>query len=146
NRSMSPFRCELNGRLASAEELRHPVLTNFGHFSSMKVRDGCVQGLHLHLERLAQATLELFGTALDLQQVRGWMRQALAGAPTTATLRVNVFARGLDRSRLDRVVDPDVLVTTSPASAAPPRPMRVRSAAYHRDAPHIKHVGTFGLF
>src|SRR5690606_169811 len=99
-----------------------------------------------HLERLAQATLELFGTALDLQQVRGWMRQALAGAPTTATLRVNVFARGLDRSRLDRVVDPDVLVTTSPASAAPPRPMRVRSAAYHRDAPHIKHVGTFGLF
>jgi branched-subunit amino acid aminotransferase/4-amino-4-deoxychorismate lyase len=143
---MTTFRCELNGRPASADDLRHPLLTNFGHFSSMQVRDGCVQGRDLHLERLAHATLDLFDHPLDLVRTRDWMRQALDGAPAAATLRVNVFARGLDRTRLDRAVEPDVLVTTTPASPALARPVRVRSAAYQRDAPHIKHVGTFGLF
>ena len=143
---MPSFRCELNGRPASADDLRHPLLTNFGHFTSMQVRDGSVQGLDLHLERLAQATLDLFDHPLDLARTREWMRKALAGVPVPATLRVNVFARALDRTRLDRAVKPDVLVTTSPASSAMTRPVRVRSAAYQRDAPHIKHVGTFGLF
>jgi branched-subunit amino acid aminotransferase/4-amino-4-deoxychorismate lyase len=143
---MNPHRCELNGQRASAEDLRHPLLTNYGHFTSMQVRDGCVQGLDLHLERLARATLELFGHDLDPVQTRDWMRHALAGTPTAATLRVNVFARALDRRQLDRPVEPDVLVTTSAASLAAPPPPRVGSARYRRDAPHIKHVGTFGLF
>ena len=142
---MDAFRSELNGRAARAEDLRHPLLTNFGHFSAMQVRDGCVQGLDLHLERLAHATLDLFGHPLDLARTRAWMRQASDGAGA-ATLRVNVFSRGLDRARLDRVVEPDVLVTTSPPGRLVARPVRVRSAAYQRDAPHIKHVGTFGLF
>lgn len=143
---MSPHRCELNGRPASAADLRLPLLTNYGHFTSMQVRDGCVQGLDLHLDRLARATLELFGHELDPAQTRDWMRHALAGTSAAATLRVNVFARALDRRRLDLAVAPDVLVTTSPASVTTPSPPRVRSVTYRRDAPHIKHVGTFGLF
>lgn len=143
---MSPHRCELNGQPASAEDLRLPLLTNYGHFTSMQVRDGCVQGLDLHLDRLARATLELFGDGLDTARTRDWMRHALAGTPAATTLRVNVFARGLDRTRLDHAAAPDVLVTTSPASVDAPVPPRVRSMTYRRDAPHIKHVGTFGLF
>lgn len=143
---MDALRSELNGRTARVDDLRHPLLTNFGHFSSMQVRDGCVQGLDLHLERLAHATLDLFGHPLDLDRTRGWMRQALDGMAAAATLRVNVFSRSLDRARLDRVVEPDVLVTISPPAARAVRPLRVRSTVYQRDAPHIKHVGTFGLF
>lgn len=143
---MNPFRCELNGCPASADDLRLPLLTNYGHFSSMQAREGCVQGLDLHLDRLARATLELFGQPLDLAKVRGWMGQVLAVAPPVATLRVNVFSRDLDRARLDRAASPDVLVTASPASGVAASRPRVRSVTYQRDAPHIKHVGTFGLF
>lgn len=143
---MNPHCCELNGQPASAEDLRHPLLTNYGHFTLMQVRDGCVLGLDLHMDRLARATLELFGNVLDPVLTREWMRHALASTPATTALRVNVFARRLDRTRLDHGVAPDVLVTTSPASVTTPAPPRVRSVTYRRDAPHIKHVGTFGLF
>jgi branched-subunit amino acid aminotransferase/4-amino-4-deoxychorismate lyase len=138
--------CELNGRAAGVDDLRHLVLDNYGHFTSMRVQDGCVQGLDLHLDRLAGATLELFGTPLDRTRTREWMRQAIARVAGPTTLRVNVFSRALDRARLDRAVEPDVLVTTSPAPAPVLASARVRSVAWLRDAPHIKHVGTFGLF
>ena len=138
--------CELNGRAAEADDLRHLVLDNYGHFTSMRVQGGCVQGLDLHLERLARATLELFGKPLDLARTRDWMRQAIARDAGPTTLRVNVFSRALDRARLDRAVEPDVLVTTSPAPAPGLASARVRSVAWLRDAPHIKHVGSFGQF
>jgi branched-subunit amino acid aminotransferase/4-amino-4-deoxychorismate lyase len=138
--------CELNGRAAGVDDLRHLVQDNYGHFTSMRAQDGCVQGLDLHLQRLAGATLELFGRPLDLALARGWMRQAIARDDGPTTLRVNVFSRALDRARLDRAVEPDVLVTTSPAPAPTLASARVRSVAWLRDVPHIKHVGSFGLF
>ncbi|RYD16671.1 MAG: aminodeoxychorismate lyase [Lysobacteraceae bacterium] len=143
---MNARRCELNGRAAGVDDLRHLVLDNYGHFTSMRAQGGCVQGLDLHLERLSSATLELFGTPLDRTRTRDWMRQAVAQAAGPTTLRVNVFSRALDRARLDRAVEPDVLVTTSPAPAPTLASARVRSVAWLRDAPHIKHVGSFGLF
>jgi len=138
-------RIQLNGRPADVADLRTPALLNYGHFTSMQVSRGRVRGLDLHLERLRHATLELFGTALDLDATRGWMRQ-VAGTSGTCTLRVNVFSRALHRDRLAMPAAPDVLVSAVPARALVPTPLRVRSAHYRREAPHIKHVGTFGLF
>ena len=137
---------ELNGAKAGVDALRHAVLTNYGHFTSMQVRDGSVRGLDLHLDRLARATSELFGSVLDLDRVRAWMRQAIGGSSLPLSLRVQVFARALDRDHLDRPVAPDVLVLTTPARTMETTPLRVRSVRYQREAPHIKHVGTFGLF
>ena len=139
-------RIELNGGTAEVGDLRHVLLTNYGHFTSMQVRDGSVRGLDLHLDRLARATLELFGNVLDLDLTRRWMRQALGDSGMPLSLRVQVFARALDRDHLDRPAVPDVLVATAPPRALEPVPLRVRSIRYQREAPHIKHVGTFGLF
>ncbi len=139
------LRIELNGRPASAADLRTPALLNYGHFTSMQVQQGRVRGLDLHLDRLQRATRELFGRTLDLDATRGWMRR-VAGTGDALTLRVNVFARTLDRDRLTTPVAPDVLVSAAPARAIASMPLRVRSVRYQRDAPHIKHVGTFGLF
>jgi branched-subunit amino acid aminotransferase/4-amino-4-deoxychorismate lyase len=137
---------ELNGAVADVDALRQAILTNYGHFTSMQVRDGSVRGLDLHLDRLARATFELFGSALDPDRVRTWMRQAIGGNDMPLSLRVQVFARTLDREHLDRSVVPDVLVATAPARTLETTPLRVRSVRYQREAPHIKHVGTFGLF
>jgi branched-subunit amino acid aminotransferase/4-amino-4-deoxychorismate lyase len=44
----------------------------------------------------------------------------------------------------DRTVEPRVLVTTRPAGADNPTPMRVKSVRFHRDLAEVKHVGLFG--
>ncbi len=49
-------RVELNGAAASVEDLRPFVLTNYGHFSALRVQDGAVRGLDLHLDRIEAAT------------------------------------------------------------------------------------------
>ncbi len=138
-------RIEINGQPAGFDDLRLLAVQNYGHFTSMQVRDGGVQGLDLHLARLRQATRELFDHDLDAGQVRDWMRR-LAGIAPAQSLRVSVFSRAFDRDRPARPVLPDVLVSAAPARDFDPAPLRVRSQRYQRDAPHIKHAGTFGLF
>jgi len=136
----------LNGEPASADDLRHLVQTNYGHFTAFRVEDGKVRGLDLHLDRLQHATRELFGSELDRERVRGYLRQAVAGEARELSVRVNVFARALDRERLDQAVEADVLVIVAPASSRAATPVRVKSFRYARDLPSIKHVGTFPLF
>jgi 4-amino-4-deoxychorismate lyase len=139
-------RVEVNGAPASAEDLRHLVQTNYGHFSAMRVENGGVRGLDLHLARVEAATLELFGSALDRERVRSCLRHAIAGSSAPLALRVNIFSRALNRDRLVEPVEADILVTILPASRAPAPPLRVKSFAFTRTLPHVKHVGTFALF
>ena len=47
------------------DALRALALSNYGHFTSMQVRNGAVQGRELHVRRLEDATQALFGTPLD---------------------------------------------------------------------------------
>jgi 4-amino-4-deoxychorismate lyase len=143
--SDSADRIELNGSPVQIEDLRALVQTNYGHFTAMRVEDGGVRGLDLHLARLDASTRALFGAPLEPARVRACLRHIVADA-RALSLRINVFARGLDRDRLDRVVAPDVLVMAAAARPADVTPMRVKSFVYARDAANIKHVGTFPLF
>lgn len=143
---MNGQRSELNGSAASIDDLRTLALINYGHFTSMQVHDGCVRGLDLHLRRLDRSTRELFGHPLDVDATRGYMRRMVGDVAGPLSLRINVFSRELDRDRLAVPAQPDVLVTVSAARTLVPNPLRVRSVRYERESPHIKHVGTFGLF
>jgi branched-subunit amino acid aminotransferase/4-amino-4-deoxychorismate lyase len=137
-------RIELNGRTPAEAELSFLAQVNYGHFTSMQVRDRAVRGLGRHLERLAFATRELFGSELDLGQTRGWIRQLLDDAP--ASLRVTVFSTALNSQPAGQALQPDVLVAASASRVGRKEPLRLQSIVYERDLPHIKHVGTFGLF
>ena len=139
---MTP-RTEINGETADAESLAFLAQVNYGHFTSMQVREGGVRGLDLHLDRLAAATVRLFGRPLDRTQVRTWLRQAVGGG--SASARITVYSRQLDRARLEQPVDVDVLVATTPARDPDATPLRVRSIEHARVLPAIKHVGTFEL-
>jgi branched-subunit amino acid aminotransferase/4-amino-4-deoxychorismate lyase len=143
---MSSARSELNGGEVGIDDLRTLALLNYGHFTSMQVRDGCARGLDLHLQRLDHSTRELFGCPLDIQAVRGYMRRVIGSNPASLSLRINIFSRHLDRDRLTTPALPDVLVTATAAREMPATPLRVKSVRYERESPHIKHVGTFGLF
>lgn len=134
-----------NGQPADAAALG-AALVNYGHFTSLQVRGHAVQGLDLHLQRLAHATQVLFGSVLDERQVQRWMAQALQQAGVAdASLRVTVFSSGFDFRNPLSVVPVDVLVAVSaPVRLSAPR--AVCSVRYQRELPALKHVGTFGLF
>ncbi|MDQ1063336.1 aminotransferase [Stenotrophomonas rhizophila] len=135
-----------NGHRASADDLAG-ALVNYGHFTSLQVRGGAVQGLDLHLRRLRQGTEELFGSTLDGTQVQAWIAHALqAEGRVDASVRVTVFSQVFDFRQPLQVVPVDVLVAVSAPVTLPATARRVRSVVYQRELPHLKHVGTFPLF
>ena len=137
----------LNGVPASADDLRLPLANNYGHFTALRVERGTVRGLDLHLQRLQQGTRELFGSDLDTQQVRDWLRAAVGAELRELSVRINVFSRRFDRAHPAAPAVPDVLIAVAAAAPAPPpAPLRLKSYTYQRELPHIKHVGTFPLF
>ncbi len=140
------IRVSLNGSAVDEAAWRSLALTNYGHFTSLLASDQAVQGLDLHLQRLADATHELFGTTLDLVQTREWMREAIGEGADSQSMRVTVFSRAFNRERPADPCDADVLIAATSFEAHAATPVSVATARYQRDAPHIKHVGTFGLF
>ncbi|MGV8960679.1 MAG: aminotransferase class IV family protein [Stenotrophomonas sp.] len=135
-----------NGHEATAADLA-AALTNYGHFTSMQVRGGAVQGLELHVQRLQQGTRELFASELDEAQLRGWMRSALDVCQLVdASLRITVLSRQFDFRQPLRPVPADVLVSVAAPVPATDTARALCSVAYSREMPHLKHVGTFALF
>ncbi|WP_419703580.1 aminotransferase class IV [Promicromonospora sp. NFX87] len=120
------MRIETDGRPATAAEL----FSTYGHFTAMQVRDGGVQGLSNHLDRLDTAHRELFGRDLPGDRVRELVRHALAG---TADASVRVLLRDAER----------VSVSVAEPHRPPAVPQRLRSVQYLRPFPHLKHLGSF---
>ncbi|HVT31270.1 MAG TPA: aminotransferase class IV family protein [Rhodanobacteraceae bacterium] len=141
-----PDRVELNGRAATADDLRCLALMNYGHFTSLRVEDGAVRGLDLHLDRLDKATRALLGVPLDPEFVRTRMRGALRGDAGTCAMRVTVFSKELRRDLPSASAAPDVLVSLSAARSGPSAPLRLKTFRYERAFPEIKHVATFPLY
>lgn len=137
----------LNGQPATADDLRALALSNYGHFTSMQVRDGAVRGLDLHLQRLKSATRELFDTTLDESRVREGLAAACdAAGMRDASVRITVFSRAFDHGRPDAAVPIDLLVSLSPPREASDRTDWVKAYPFERAFPQVKHVGTFPLF
>lgn len=120
------MRIETDGHPATAAEL----FSTYGHFTAMQVRDGGVQGLSNHLDRLDAAHRELFGRQLPGERVRDLVRHALAD---TADASVRVLLRDAER----------VSVSVAEPRQSPAAPQRLRSVQYLRPFPHLKHLGSF---
>jgi branched-subunit amino acid aminotransferase/4-amino-4-deoxychorismate lyase len=125
---------EIDGREATADQLRAFALGGYGHFTAMQVRNGRARGLDLHLARLTAGNRELFDAALDTAAVCDHIRHALGGTGD-ASVRVYVCELG------DR---PSVIVTVRPPGGMPDGPWKLRSVPYQRAVAHIKRVGDFG--
>ncbi|WP_214416257.1 aminotransferase class IV family protein [Sphaerisporangium fuscum] len=132
---------EINGRLATVDDLRHTALRGYGHFTAMQVRDRRVRGLDLHLSRLRNATRELFDRDLDTELVRARVRHALEGEDGDASVRVYVY--GHDLPVWDEV-EPQIMVSVRPPTEPPSTPRGLWPAPFQREAAHLKHIGGFG--
>jgi branched-subunit amino acid aminotransferase/4-amino-4-deoxychorismate lyase len=127
---------EIDGHAPTVEQLTHPALVNYGHFTAMQVRGGRVRGRDLHLARLDAANRELFDAPLAGDRVRDLIRHALDGAED-ASVRVHAFRPNDDG-------EVSIMVTVRPPAQMPGRPLRLRSVLYQRPVAHIKHAGGFG--
>jgi branched-subunit amino acid aminotransferase/4-amino-4-deoxychorismate lyase len=129
-----PAHIEIDGTAAADPELLATLMTGFGHYTAMQVRDGRVKGLALHLDRLDWSTRELFDRELDGKRVRDLISGALATAGRRdASVRVYVYP-GVRT----------VVTVADPAPDGPGAPQRLTTVDYWRPAPHIKHLGGFG--
>lgn len=141
---MWPPRWTLNGETATLEAIASLAGNNYGHFTALQARAGLIQAWPLHLARLQAATRELFGKELAAEPLRAWLHDALRGQD--AAVRISVFSRAFDRDRPSRAATPDLLIALHPPRVRSTGPLRVCSVVHQREAPHIKHLGSFGLF
>jgi branched-subunit amino acid aminotransferase/4-amino-4-deoxychorismate lyase len=130
------IRLEIDGLAPTPEQLYHPALVNYGHLTALQVRSGRVQGLDLHLNRLASASLALFDTPLEPSRARSLLRHAVRDVPDAA-VRVNVYRPTPDGPL-------SVLVAVREPTHPSPTPLRLMSVPYARTVAHIKHLGGFG--
>lgn len=127
---------EIDGTAPTTGQLRALALGGYGHFTAMQIRDRRVRGLDLHLTRLSEANIELFGTGLDRELVTERIRHALG--PDTADASVRVYVQ-----RPDPDLAHVMTVTVRPA-AQMAESMSLQSVPYQRSVAHIKHLGDFG--
>ncbi|MDQ4092072.1 MAG: aminotransferase class IV family protein [Actinomycetota bacterium] len=138
---------ELNGVPANLDQLQVLALTNYGHFTSMRVDNQRVRGLSLHLERLMRDCRQVFAADLDADRIRHLIRHALVDVIQPVGVRVTVFDPALELGHPGADAQPQVLVTTRSAAHTPLPALpalSLQSATYRRDMPDIKHVGLFG--
>ncbi|MER7946959.1 aminotransferase class IV [Streptomyces sp. NPDC096079] len=129
-----PAHIEVDGTPAADPQLLATLMSGFGHFTAMQVRNGRAKGLTLHLDRLDRSTRELFGRELDGERVRALVTGALTNAGRRdASVRVYVYP-GVRT----------VVTVADPAPDRPGAPQRLTTVDYWRPAPHIKHLGGFG--
>lgn len=135
----------IDGVPATADDLAHPAMVNYGAYTSFAVQNGGARGLDRHLTRLREAALELFGEAVDDAQARVWMLQAL-GDRTDAWLRISLFAPEIGVRTPDWTGRPRMMVGVfPPATPLSDQPLRLQPQAYTRESAHLKHAATFGL-
>jgi branched-subunit amino acid aminotransferase/4-amino-4-deoxychorismate lyase len=136
---------QIDGEPASVEALAPVLMSNYGAFTSMQVEDGAVRGLDLHLDRLEHEALTLFGVAVPEARLRERMRAALAGQEGRRSLRVQLFLETITLRVPDAMGEPSVLTVMSDPANPLCDPLRLQTQDYAREAPDLKHNGTFGL-
>jgi branched-subunit amino acid aminotransferase/4-amino-4-deoxychorismate lyase len=121
---------EVNGREADQAAVSLLDHEGWGHFTAMQVRSGRARGLDLHLARLEAAHHDVYGRALDGQEVRARIRHAL-GDRLDASVRVYGYWAGL-------------IVTVRDPQDTPRRPHSMTALQFQRPLARLKHVGSWG--
>lgn len=134
---------QLNGAPATPADLQALALTNYGHFTSIRVDEGRARGLSLHLERLVRDCRTVFGAELDSGHVLNLAARAALGMTGSFVIRVTVFDPEINLGNPGANATPHILVTTRPVATAVQPPLRVQARTFLRELPAVKHTGLF---
>lgn len=131
----------INGTPARAGDLSPIAFAGFAHFTAMQIRNGSVKALDLHLARLRNASMDLFGAAPNDELIIDSIRSALRTGPQGLSLTVTAFAPEGEFTTESFGSEPSVLVRTSLPSDGPQGPMKLWITEHERHMARIKHVG-----
>lgn len=131
----------LNGQPATSVDLAPLAFAGFAHFTAMQVRDRAVRGLDLHLNRLREASLTLFGCALPDPIILDHLGTAINAGPEDSSVTLYVTSR--PGEFMPAGSDPvlDVLVRVTDPVTPPPGPLALDVVPHQRHLPAVKHVG-----
>lgn len=131
----------LNDGPARGRDLAPLAFAGFAHFTALQVRARRIKGLDLHLARLRNASIDLFGRAPSNDSVTRSIRRAIEDGPQDQSLTVTVFSPEGEFSVGSSDTEPSILVRTGPPSDGPKGPLRLSVVEHERYLPTIKHVG-----
>lgn len=131
----------INAEPVHSADLVPLAFAGFAHFTAMQVRDRKVKGMDLHLTRLREASITLFGKALADEQILQGMRRAIAEGPADMSLTATVYAPHGEFTARSLGAQPAILVRTGLPSDGPGGPVRLAVARHERHLAAIKHVG-----
>lgn len=117
------------------------AFSGFAHFTAMQVRDRQVKALDLHLARLREASIGLFGAALSDETIRSGIRSAIDQGPPDMSLTATVYPPGREFTADGMGAEPCILIRTAPPSDGPAGPVRLMVVEHERHLAAIKHVG-----
>lgn len=138
---MNSFVAQRNGRPVEVRDLTPLAFAGYAHFTAMQVRDGGIRGLDLHLDRLRDASVRMFGRALPDERVRAYLRTALANGPADLSLTATVYSPAGEFTVAGTDVEPEMLIRTGPPSSGPDGPLALAAIEHERTLPSVKHVG-----
>lgn len=134
----------IDGQPVGASALNPLAFAGFAHFTAMQVRGSRIKALDLHLQRLRDASLELFNRAPDDALLRSYIRTATEEGASDLSLTVTVFSLHGEFTAASMDVEPAVFVRTAPPSDGPQGPLRLSVIEHERPLAAIKHVGEIG--
>ncbi|ALS63131.1 branched-chain amino acid aminotransferase [Pandoraea norimbergensis] len=132
---------------ATAADLTPLAFAGYAHFTAMQIRDGGVRGLDLHLARLRQASLQMFGQALSDERIKHALRAALRAGPAEMSLVATVYSPAGEFTVAGAEAVPGLLVRTGPAwtgltgKAGASGLLSLATFEHERVLPELKHVG-----
>ena len=138
---MTFFTVQHEGGPAPAAQLAPLAFAGYAHFTAMQVRAGQVRGLDLHLQRLRDASMALYGRAPADDHVRDCLRAALGGGPADVSLTATVYSPAGEFTVAGPDAAPAVLIRSSAPSSGPAGPLRLAAFEHERVLPTFKHVG-----
>ncbi|WP_312592956.1 aminotransferase class IV family protein [Stutzerimonas nitrititolerans] len=140
----NPYPLFINGQPVTASQLNPLAFAGFAHFTAMQVRNAKIKALDLHLDRLRNASLDLFGRAPSDELLRSYIRMAVQEGARDQSMTVTVFSPHGEFTADSMDVEPEVLVRTAAPSDGPKGPLRLSAIAHQRPLAAIKHVGEVG--
>ncbi|NUO76106.1 MAG: aminotransferase class IV family protein [Lysobacter sp.] len=137
----SRYVIQRNGHDAETDALAPLAFAGYAHFTAMQVRDRKVRGLDLHLDRLRNASMRMFGNTLPDDVIRAHLRNAIDASPADASLTATVYSPAGEFVVAGADIAPELLIRTSPAANGPQGPLSLIAVDYERPLAAIKHVG-----
>ena len=128
-----------NGRPATAAELTPLAFAGYAHFTAMQVRGRQVRSLDLHLDRLRQASVTMYGRDVSDERVLATLRAAIETGPADVSLMATVYSSAGEFTAAGGELD--ILVRTGPAASGPDGPLRLTAVEHERTLAAVKHVG-----